>query len=475
MARWRRIGISFNKLVRAPFRLKLGIRATSAGGKQSTSTLASPMQRSDPIVTPAEFLDAEPDGLDAIVSVVIPTLNAGCEFPLLLKKLKSQKGLRKVEIIIVDSGSSDDTVELACREQCNVVSIDKVKFSHSYARNKGAEIASGDYILFMVQDAYPIGDYWLARLVHGLRGAAPQGLVALSCAEFPRADTELFYNVMIDIHYKFLGCADQDRVGAFRGDGHVALRQQGQLSDVACLISRDVFDRYKYHGRYAEDLLLGVQLIKDGHKVAMISNLRVVHSHNRSQGYYLRRAFVDVVFLVAAFPDHPIPPVQRLAGILTAATVLGQHITERKLETGLDADRFLSQLIGGLRDLQLPSQAVSFTSAISCDHSPFQSWLEHCESENSRPSPILSDEERRTAITARDMFCDRLRGLQDFARGVYPVADESIARQFNDAIQKSLAMSLGAHLAFAYLRRSEMPKVDTMKLEKLMPLMIEDI
>src|ERR1700739_4142709 len=91
--------------------------------------------------------------IDKKISVVIPTRNAGKEFPLLLRKLKVQKGIRACEIIIVDSGSSDDTVFFAKREGATVIEIPPQTFNHGSARNKGAEYATGDFLLFTVQDA----------------------------------------------------------------------------------------------------------------------------------------------------------------------------------------------------------------------------------------------------------------------------------------------------------------------------------
>ncbi|MEI7682381.1 MAG: PIG-L family deacetylase, partial [Betaproteobacteria bacterium] len=175
--------------------------------------------------------------IDAKVSVVIPTLNAGLEFNWMLRKLRSQCGVREIEIVIVDSGSRDQTVQAAREAGAKVIEILPTEFSHSYARNLGADAATGDYVLFMVQDAYPIGDYWLYGMLRYLLNHADEKLVAVSCAEFSRSDSDMMYDSMINTHYRFLGCLEFDRIGEFRGDAHMALRSQGQLSDVSCLIS----------------------------------------------------------------------------------------------------------------------------------------------------------------------------------------------------------------------------------------------
>src|SRR5215207_4594699 len=59
------------------------------------------------ITTLPEVVGTKPAFVDLSVSVVIPTFNAGTELEWLARKLQAQKGIRSVEIVVVDSGSSD--------------------------------------------------------------------------------------------------------------------------------------------------------------------------------------------------------------------------------------------------------------------------------------------------------------------------------------------------------------------------------
>ena len=190
--------------------------------------------------------------LDFSVSVIIPTLNSGGEFSFLLRKLKDQQGVREIEIVIVDSGSTDGTVELARKAGCKIVEILPKDFSHSYARNAGADIASGDYLLFMVQDAYPIGRYWAYGMLRYLLNNASRQLAAVSCAEYSRSDSDIMYDSIINTHYRFLGCLEYDRIGKYHGDdpAHAVCKrrkEQQQRSEVSdqpesCTESQRVLD-----------------------------------------------------------------------------------------------------------------------------------------------------------------------------------------------------------------------------------------
>src|SRR5260370_6919016 len=82
------------------------------------------------------------------------------------------------------------------------------------------------------------------------------------------------------------------------------------MSDVAALIRRDVFEKHRYRTAYAEDLDLGIRLIRDGHRLGFLHRTRVLHSHNRSSYYFLKRGYVDARFLVEVFPNFVFPEVE---------------------------------------------------------------------------------------------------------------------------------------------------------------------
>ncbi|HEY9217255.1 MAG TPA: glycosyltransferase, partial [Phenylobacterium sp.] len=385
-----------------------------------------------------------PEPLDLAVSVVIPTFNAGDEFYWLLRKLRSQRGFREVEIVVVDSGSSDGTDAMAEEFGCTMVRIPNSEFSHSHARNLGADAAKGDLLLFMVQDAYPVGDYWLRALATALLNprSEEERLAAVSCTEFARTDSELLYNASIDTHYRFLGCHDRDRIGAFTGSDHASLRTQGQLSDVACMMTREIFQAYRYEGRYAEDLILGVKLIRDGRRTGMLSSVKVVHSHNRKTGYYLRRVFVDVVFLTEVFPDFAPPPARSIPGALLAAERIKTLVDGWRPELGVNGAAALKELAVRARSLRLsgslPAQLSDF------GHPPIRPWLEKMTAE--RPQIAAADAEQ-----LQTMFGDRIDHIAAYVDGVFGEVDEHLAGELVAAAQKTLSMTLGAQLAFYYL------------------------
>lgn len=391
----------------------------------------------------------------AKVSVVIPTLNAGPEFPWLLQKLFAQQDIGNIEIVIVDSGSKDETVTIAKEAGCVVVEILPTEFSHSYARNRGADEATGDYLLFMVQDAYPIGSYWMVGILQFLQDYAHDKLVAASCAEYSRSDSDVMYDSMIHTHYQFLGCLHYDRIGEFKEQGHASLRSQGQLSDVSCMIERSVFQRYRYRGDYAEDLDLGTRLIQDGYRVAMLASIKVIHSHNRPVYYYFKRSFVDVIFLVNLFPDFEYAHIKSqdglFAGILSTATLLTRWLQTPLPPERTDTRDILRRFNDECRRQFAPT---NINEAAHLDNAHLDDWLEQFRQRQEKAGLLqrkLDVSELQEARRFLDAFLGRVDHFSRFVEQIYGPCTDSLSIELRQAIVKIYGAAAGSALAFMFL------------------------
>jgi glycosyltransferase involved in cell wall biosynthesis len=391
--------------------------------------------------------------LDISVSVVIPTYNAGSELRPLVRKLLAQKGLKSTEVVIVDSGSTDGTAELSTHLGCQLVRIAQSEFSHSYSRNVGADAATGELLVFMVQDAYPIGDYWLFGLARCLFRPQPKQaqLAAVSCAEYPRADSQLFYDSLMKAHYDFIGCSDKDRVGSYRSDDPVSLRTQGQLSDIACAIRKDLFIKYQFIGQYAEDVTLGIRLIKDGYLVGMLSSIRVIHSHDRAADYYLRRAFVDIMFLGDIFPDDRLPEDNCLLGTLVSSLALWTELKPIDIDDVRSPTQILDDYIVNVRNMLL-DDIPHLNGFANLGFAPLTSWVDHVNRVSMEQNWKFDEVSLGSARQTRVTFADRLSSLRSFLAMAYPLLDSVVAVELSGAIQNLLAMAIGQQLAYCCLR-----------------------
>lgn len=398
------------------------------------------------------------------VSVVIPVKNAGDEFGLLLKNYVTQKGFKKVEIVIVDSGSTDRTLQTARDFGANVIEISPEAFTHSYARNIGGEAATGDYLFFTVQDALPPGQTFLYELYSTL---IENQVAAVSCAETPREDADLFFKQICWNHYKFLGVNNGDRIMQLPEKiDHMSLRQNGQLADIANFIPKETFETYKFRLNYAEDLDLGIRLIKDGHKLAFLGSTRIIHSHNRPSWYFLKRGYVDNRFLTGVFPDFEIPRIvvsDFVPDVAFCYAFLGSFLTKLNTLTSDPVPNKFDAVLKELMDILPKSEYPGEVPVLDENYldATSQRFIEN----------LIKNEGLHKAGRKYDGFLiyaysGYLNITSNYLKNTFETIDEKLLLDIKNCICKSFAIVVGAHLAYCYQNRDGKESLDMDSLNK---------
>jgi rhamnosyltransferase len=100
-----------------------------------------------------------------LASLVIRTYNEEKHLDELLTQVHQQKcTLVNLEIVIVDSGSTDKTLEIANRHGCRVTHIKKSDFTFGRSLNIGCEFAKGELLVFVSGHCIPANPDWLDEL-----------------------------------------------------------------------------------------------------------------------------------------------------------------------------------------------------------------------------------------------------------------------------------------------------------------------
>ncbi len=388
---------------------------------------------------------------DATISVVIPTKNAGEGFDRLLSMVKRQKGFNDIEIVVVDSGSTDFTLEVAREYGTKIIEIPSENFTHSYSRNLGAENASGEYLFFTVQDALLPSETFFYELYGVLR---KNNLAAVSCAEFPREGADLFYRIITWIHYhKFLGVGKKDRIFSSPcTEDYIHMRRNAQLSNIACLIPKETFMRYKYRYGYAEDIDLGIRLIKDGYRLAMLSSVKIIHSHNRSPYYYLKRGYVDNLFLSDIFPDYHVPVIriERLfKDIINVYVRINELVNKDLPQTTVD-DLFV--VVKHALATPVENKFITFNNRFM--DRDFTCFLEtiytQCHGAGMKQHSLRN--------LFNQAMLDYVNVIFEYLGNTFERIDDYIIEDFKSCICKAFAFQCGTQMAFAYLSSNHSTK-----------------
>jgi glycosyltransferase involved in cell wall biosynthesis/SAM-dependent methyltransferase len=231
-----------------------------------------------------------------IVTVAVPVLNGAAYLDEVLTAVRTQRVDREVELLIVDSGSTDSSLEIARRHEARIHELPKSEFSHGGTRNLIMELARGEHVAFLTQDATPVGDGWLAALLEGFDAAANVGAVFGPHDVRPGASHVL----EAEMERHFANWGDGRAISVQRLDrspaGIAAYRAEPWrytfLSSVNLALARAVWQQVPFRDvPYAEDQLLGRELIEAGYATVFQPRARVLHSHNLRPLRFFRRYF----------------------------------------------------------------------------------------------------------------------------------------------------------------------------------------
>lgn len=103
-----------------------------------------------------------------LVSIIILTKNGGKIFQKSIQKIFSQKCSLTYEVIVVDSGSTDGTIEYIKTYPVRLYTIKPHEFSFGPTRDYAFSLSKGQYIVTLSQDVVPATDNWLIKLVEPL-------------------------------------------------------------------------------------------------------------------------------------------------------------------------------------------------------------------------------------------------------------------------------------------------------------------
>ncbi len=231
-----------------------------------------------------------------MISLCIPTKNAGPDFARYLTAWRQQKTEEEVELVVADSGSRDATVDTARQLGARVLTIPPEEFNHGETRNRLAREARGDLLVFTVQDACPAADTVLAELARPLRSAEPE-LAAVTGEQIPHAHADPVARWEVAAHNAIIAAGPPLKrfVGSnpLAGDFHERLRNVA-LDNVCSALRRSVWEKFPFaQVEFAEDLEWSVRVLRGGHGLLRNPAARVRHSHNSQPYQRMKRAFVS--------------------------------------------------------------------------------------------------------------------------------------------------------------------------------------
>ena len=223
---------------------------------------------------------------DQKISLIIPTLNAERYLEKLLNIIDGQT-VRPDEIIVIDSASGDNTIEL-CKRHNNVkvIEIKREEFDHGGTRNQAIEASSGDIILMLSQDVTPIHHDYVEKVIRPLFD--DEKCAACSGRQIAYESASQKEKLIRTFNYKAKSFkwdkTDIQKMGIkafFLSDCCAAYRKKAVVE----------VGMYKDPSLANEDMILVSKLLVAGYRIAYAADARVYHSHDYTLKKQYKRNF----------------------------------------------------------------------------------------------------------------------------------------------------------------------------------------
>lgn len=248
-------------------------------------------------------------------SIVILTRNGAETLPAVLAGLARQRSDLSFEVVAVDSGSTDGTLNLLQGRVDRLIQIPPAEFDHGLTRNVGISHAQGEFIVLLVQDAVPATDDWLSTLTAPLR--SDERVAGAFARQVPRDDASAVTRLYAG---RWLASSEMPRtVGVANSEEFLALDPARQFDrcifdNVCSCVRRSVWARYPFPATpIAEDVEWARTVLLAGHALVYAPEAIVVHSHDRSARYEFERTIVLHRRLFELFRLRTIPTLPSLA------------------------------------------------------------------------------------------------------------------------------------------------------------------
>ena len=253
-------------------------------------------------------------------TVVILTYNGEQYLRDILGALSVQRFDRPFETLVIDSGSTDGTLGIVAEfPEVRLHTIPNHEFGHGRTRNLAAHLARGEYVVYLTHDAVPAHDRWLHEILRPFEISPDVVAVMGKQVARPHAIPMLKY----EIRGVFTGFGPDFGTTLFYRDDFITSpaveNAVSFYSDVNSAARRDVLvGQVPYRDvSYAEDQLLGRDVIAAGLVKAYAPRALVVHSNDLTLAGYDDRMFEETRGLREVGIDVEVPSWGVVARMVT--------------------------------------------------------------------------------------------------------------------------------------------------------------
>lgn len=234
-----------------------------------------------------DFIHMNKDKENPRCTIVIRCYNEEQHIGRLLSGIMEQT-IKNIEIIIVDSGSTDATLSIASRYPARIVYIDPEDFSFGRALNVGCQEATGEFIVNASAHVYPVYNDWLERLL------APFSDPRIALVYGRQRGNEIT---------KF---SEHQIFSKLFPDQSILKNDHPFCNNANAAIRHELWKQMPYNEELTglEDLDWAKRIIEKGYYISYASDAEIIHIHNETFPQIYNRYRREAIALKSIYPDE---------------------------------------------------------------------------------------------------------------------------------------------------------------------------
>jgi rhamnosyltransferase len=220
-------------------------------------------------------------------SIVIRAYNEDKHIGKLLRGILAQT-LQDVEIVLVDSGSMDTTVEIASEYQVKVVHIKPEDFSFGYSLNQGIQACSNEIVVIASAHIYPVYPDWLETLLKPFTDPK----VALVYGKQRGNETSKY--------------SEHQLFRQWFPDGKTTQQEHPFCNNANAAIRKSLWEKFPYDETLPglEDLDWAFRLMSQGYSILYVPDADIIHVHQETPSGIYRRYLREGMAFKRIFPHE---------------------------------------------------------------------------------------------------------------------------------------------------------------------------
>lgn len=268
------------------------------------------------------------------ISIIIPVKNGIDTIERCLDAIFEQTLITQTEVIIIDSGSTDGTLDVLNNYDVCVYQIPPEDFSHGGTRNYGVSLAKGNYVVMTVQDAIASNNKWLEKMLSHFGDASVAGVCGMQM--IPQRQSINPFQWTRPINKPTIRSFQYANESDFLKLTPQKKREICGWDDVNSMYRKTILKQTPFDTvKFGEDIRWAIKSLQAGFKIVYDPNCKVSHYHPFDKKLEFHRKYIEIAqdYVLFDLKAKPISILKSLGILIYRAVKWQVHPKWIKIQT----------------------------------------------------------------------------------------------------------------------------------------------